>query len=235
MLNFKIVIPSKNRLELFKNTCLKFLIDSNLIKNDIYIFVDSKDYEKYKNELNGLYNISDVVINIGSNEGWGLSSTEALLAGTPIINNVTGGLQDQCRFENDNGEWLDFDADFPSNHRGTYKKHGEWVEPVFPSNISLAGSPQTPYIFDDRCDPEDVANSLFKVYSYGKEERDRRGMLGHEWCHSDEAKLTSTAMVESIADAMDEAFEKFVPRERYEVIKVESKPPKKVLHKIYGY
>ena len=42
-------------------------------------------------------------------------------------------------------------------------------------------------------------------------------------------------MVQSIGDAMDEAFEKFVPRERYEVIKVESKPPKKVLHKIYGY
>ena len=40
-------------------------------------------------ELNALYNISDVVVNIGSNEGWGLSSTEAILSGTPIINNVT--------------------------------------------------------------------------------------------------------------------------------------------------
>jgi len=27
-----------------------------------------------------------------SNEGWGLSLTEALLAGTPIIANVTGGM-----------------------------------------------------------------------------------------------------------------------------------------------
>jgi glycosyltransferase involved in cell wall biosynthesis len=52
-------------------------------------------------ELNALYNVADVVINIGSNEGWGLSSTEAMLACTPIINNVTGGLQDQCGFEDE--------------------------------------------------------------------------------------------------------------------------------------
>ena len=23
---------------------------------------------------------------------------------------------------------------FPSNHNGTYKKHGEWALPVYPSN-----------------------------------------------------------------------------------------------------
>ena len=44
-------------------------------------------------DLNAMYNVVDVVANIGSNEGWGLSSTEAILSGTPIINNVTGGLQ----------------------------------------------------------------------------------------------------------------------------------------------
>ena len=124
-------------------------------------------------QMNFMYNMSDVTMLISSNEGWGLSLTESMICGTMIITNVTGGMQDQCRFENDKGEWIDFDANFPSNHRGTYKKHGEWVEPVFPSNISLAGSPQTPYIFDDRCTPEDVADNLFKVYSYGKEERDR--------------------------------------------------------------
>jgi glycosyltransferase involved in cell wall biosynthesis len=43
-------------------------------------------------ELNAMYNVADVVVNIASNEGWGLSCTEAMLSGTPIINNVTGGL-----------------------------------------------------------------------------------------------------------------------------------------------
>ena len=102
-------------------------------------------------QLNCLYNIADITVLPSSNEGWGLSLTESMMAGTMIAANVTGGMQDQMRFENDKGEWLDFDSDFPSNHRGTYKKCGEWALPIFPSNISLAGSPKTPYIFDDRC------------------------------------------------------------------------------------
>jgi glycosyltransferase involved in cell wall biosynthesis len=83
--------------------------------------------------MNYLYNLADVQMLLTSNEGWGLSLTEALLTGTPIIANVTGGMQDQMRFEYENGEWIDFNADFPSNHRGTYKKHGKWAFPVFPN------------------------------------------------------------------------------------------------------
>ena len=56
-MNFKIVIPSKNRINVFKNNCLKFLIDSNLIKNEIYLFVDSLDIKSYKNEFDNKYNI----------------------------------------------------------------------------------------------------------------------------------------------------------------------------------
>ena len=63
-------------------------------------------------DLNAMYNVVDVVVNIASNEGWGLSSTEALLSGTPIINNVTGGLQDQCGFTDENGDWIRFNQDF---------------------------------------------------------------------------------------------------------------------------
>ena len=100
--------------------------------------------------MNYLYNLADVQMLLTSNEGWGLSLTEALLTGTPIIANVTGGMQDQMRFEFEDGTWINFDADFPSNHRGTYKKHGKWAFPVYPSNISIVGSPPTPYIFDDR-------------------------------------------------------------------------------------
>ena len=49
-------------------------------------------------QLNFLYNIADVTINIASNEGFGLGTAEAVMAGTPIVVNVTGGLQDQCGF-----------------------------------------------------------------------------------------------------------------------------------------
>ena len=38
-------------------------------------------------------------MNMASNEGFGLGTCESLMAGTPIIVNVTGGLQDQCGFQ----------------------------------------------------------------------------------------------------------------------------------------
>ena len=67
------------------------------------------------------------------------------------------------RFTDENGKWIDFTPDFPSNHRGTYKECGEWAVPVFPSNISLVGSVPTPYIYDDRCAPEEVATATPKA------------------------------------------------------------------------
>lgn len=132
-------------------------------------------------DLNALYNVADVVVNIGSNEGWGLSSTEAMLSGTPIINNVTGGLQDQCGFTDENGEWIRFDGEFATNHTGKYKNHGVWAKPVFPSNRSLQGSPATPYIFDDRVRYEDVADAIRYWYDMSKLERDTRGLAGRQW------------------------------------------------------
>jgi glycosyltransferase involved in cell wall biosynthesis len=132
-------------------------------------------------ELNAMYNVADVTINIGSNEGWGLSSTEAILAGCPIINNVTGGLQDQCGFEDENGEWLRFDGQFSTNHTGRFKKHGTWVKPVFPSNRSLQGSPATPYIFDDRVQFEQVAEAIAYWYTMTEENRAACGFEGRTW------------------------------------------------------
>jgi glycosyltransferase involved in cell wall biosynthesis len=181
--------------------------------------------------MNLLYNISDVGLLITSNEGWGLSLTEAMMSGKMIIANVTGGMQDQMRFEHD-GKWIDFTPDFPSNHRGTVRNCGDWAVPVFPSNISMVGSVPTPYIFDDRCAPEDVAKALCDVYDMGKEERDRRGMLAREWVTSDESGMSARQMCENVIDSMNEAFEKFVPRAKYELLLVEDRPKKYVNHKL---
>jgi len=132
-------------------------------------------------DLNAMYNVADVVVNIGSNEGWGLSSTEAILSGTPIINNVTGGLQDQCGFVDENEEWIRFDGTFATNHTGKYKLHGVWVKPVFPSNRSLQGSPATPYIFDDRVNFEDVADAIMYWYTTPETLRNEMGLAGRTW------------------------------------------------------
>tara|TARA_R110002096_G_scaffold145048_3_gene302437 strand:- start:3 stop:1091 length:1089 start_codon:yes stop_codon:yes gene_type:complete len=184
--------------------------------------------------MNLLYNIADVSILLSSNEGWGLSLTESLSTGTMIIPNTTGGMQDQCRFEKD-GKWIDFDAEFPSNHRGTVKECGDWAVPVFPSNISLVGSVPTPYIFDDRCNPEDAANALVKVFNMSPEQRDENGMKGHNWVVGDESRMTARKMSQNIIEALDEGFEKFTPRSAFDFHKVEERPVEYVSHKLTGY
>ena len=168
--------------------------------------------------MNYLYNLADVQMLLTSNEGWGLSLTEALLTATPIIANVTGGMQDQMRFEFEDGTWIDFDANFPSNHRGTYKKHGKWAFPVYPSNISIVGSPPTPYIFDDRCRWEDAAERLMEVYNLSKEEREKRGLAGMEWATSEEAGFTSKHQANRFIKVTDHLFNTWKPREKYELI-----------------
>ena len=169
-------------------------------------------------QMNYLYNMADVQMLLTSNEGWGLSLTEALLTGTPIIANVTGGMQDQMRFEFEDGTWIDFSADFPSNHNGTYKKHGKWAFPVFPASRSIQGSIPTPYIFDDRCRFEDAAERLTEVYNLSKEERQARGMEGYKWAIGDEAGFTSKHQANRFITYTDKLFETWKPREKYELI-----------------
>lgn len=169
-------------------------------------------------QMNYLYNMADVQMLLTSNEGWGLSLTEALLTGTPIIANVTGGMQDQMRFEFKNGAWIDFSADFPSNHRGTYKKHGKWAFPVYPTSRSLVGSVPTPYIFDDRCTWEDAAERLMEVYNLSPEERKERGLAGRKWAISDEAGFTQEHQALRIIEGLETLFNTWSSREKFEFI-----------------
>ena len=186
-------------------------------------------------QMNMLYNISDITTLLSSNEGWGLALTESMMAGTMISATVTGGMQDQMRFENDKGEWIDFSADFPSNHRGTYKKCGEWASPIFPSNISLAGSPLTPYIFDDRVNPEDAADAWLKIYNLSKEERTKKGLAGRKWVTSKESQMSAKNMSKNVIRCMNLGFKNFTPRSSYDIIKVDSLESNKVEHKLTGY
>ena len=183
-------------------------------------------------QMNLLYNSTDCQIQLTSNEGWGLSLTEALLAGKPIIANVTGGMQDQMRFEFEDGTWIDFDADFPSNHRGTIKKHGEWAFPVYPTSRSIVGSPPTPYIYDDRCEAEDAANQIKAVYSLSKEERKARGLKGKEWAIGDEAGFTGEYQGKRVIEAFDELFATWKPREKFELIDVNEVKDRVINHKL---
>ena len=163
---------------------------------------------------------------MASNEGFGLGTCEALMCGTPVSVNVTGGLQDQCGFKYkdklltyEDYSWvhsLHDDKKWKGNSDLTW---GEWVKPVWPSNRSLQGSIPTPYIFDDRPRFEDFADAIKEWYDMGKEERDRCGMLGHEFVMSDDAMMSASAMCRNFVDHMNTAFDKWSPRKRYTIFK----------------
>ena len=205
----------------------EYLFDENYFHNVKFSLskVDNK-------QLNYLYNAADCQILITCNEGWGLTLTEAMLSGTPVIANTTGGMQDQMRFIDNDGKWFEPDANVPSNHRGTYKKHGEWAFPVYPTSRSIQGSPPTPYIFDDRCAWEDVTERIKEVYELGSEERKRRGLAGREWALSNEAGFTAEQQGKRVIEAFDELFKTWKPREKYEIINATKYKGKFLNHKI---
>jgi len=172
--------------------------------------------------LNALYNMADVTINLASNEGFGLGTAESLLAGTPILINVTGGLQDQCGFMTADGEYLDpekhFTKEWGSNHDGKYNRHGDWCYPVFPASISLQGSPLTPYIFDDRASWKEAGMTLLEIYNLGREERKRRGELGRQFALGP-AMFTAEKMGQLFIEHINKTMESWTPRERYTMVR----------------
>lgn len=185
-----------------------------------------------REQLNYLYNLADVQILLTSNEGWGLSVTEAILSGTPVIANVTGGMQDQMRFSDENGKWFTPSKEIPSNHKKTYNKHGEWAFPVYPASRSIQGSPATPYIFDDRCSWEDATERLIEVYNLSPEERKARGLKGREWAIGDEAGFTSKHQADRVMGAFNELFDTWKPKEKYEIINATKFNGRFLKHKI---
>ena len=186
------------------------------IPNYNVIFTHNNNEHFQDEEINFIFNSADVYLNMASNEGFGLASLEALMAETPIVVNVTGGLQDQCGFKKEDGTYLTADdyVELGSNHRGKYKEHGEWVKPVFPSNISLQGSPPTPYIFDDRVQYEDAGEALYEWYKVGPEERKRCGELGRQFVLN-EGKMTGKHLSNSFIENIETCLEKWEPRAKY--------------------
>jgi len=185
-----------------------------------YKFTDTKFSTE---ELNLYYNSGDIILNIASNEGFGLASCEALRAGTPIVVNVTGGLQDQCGFDLE-GETLtaeDYVKIGSLHDRREWANnellgHGNWAYTVWPSNRSLQGSPMTPFIFDDRCDFMEVAEKLGYAFRAGRDHLEKVGQEGHEWVAS-ESGMSSEEMGVSFIEAIDGCLENWTPRKRFEI------------------
>mgnify|MGYP003624217810 FL=1 len=109
-------------------------------------------------DLAMVYNMADITINISDAEGFGLATLESLSCGTPIIVNMTGGLQDQVT---DGENWF-----------------GIGIEP---SSKAIIGSQQVPYIYEDRINKEDFVNALVKMYEMGPAARKELGSAGRAY------------------------------------------------------
>ncbi len=178
---------------------------------------------KYSEEqLNYLYNMGDITINVASNEGFGLATAESVMAGTPIIVNVTGGMQDQCGFEI-GGKYItaeDYVKIGSLNNKKQYEntKHGDWVKPIWPVR-STTGSVPTPYIFDDRVDFEDITKLIMDWYNTPKEDRDKAALKGRKHFMG-EGLLSREAMCKTLVDGMEGAFENWKPKEKFKLIEL---------------
>ena len=125
-----------------------------LLQGQVKFSVNKVDFE----HLAAMYNIADVTVNVSDAEGFGLSTLESLCCGTPIIVNMTGGLQEQVT---DGENWF-----------------GIGLEP---SSKSIIGSQDIPFIYEDRLNKEEFIDALEKIYNMSKEERSEMGRLGCDY------------------------------------------------------
>ena len=109
-------------------------------------------------DLAAMYNMADLTICISDAEGFGLSTLESMSCGTPILVNMTGGLQDQVT----DGE----------------KFYGVGLRP---SSKAVIGSQEVPYIYEDRLDKDDFINGMMEMYELGPDGRAALGKECREW------------------------------------------------------
>ena len=108
-------------------------------------------------QLSVLYNSVDCTINVSDAEGFGLATLESLATETPIIVNMTGGLQEQVT---DGKDWF-----------------GIGIEP---SSKAIIGSQEVPWIYEDRISGSDLIDAMVKMYEMPAEDRIELGKKGRQ-------------------------------------------------------
>jgi glycosyltransferase involved in cell wall biosynthesis len=100
-------------------------------------------------QMGELYGLCDLGINISDAEGWGLSVTESLACGLPVIATRTGGMTEQVEHED--------------------KVFGKLLDPVA---TTLIGSQVVPYIFEDHLSFDQISNALEEMYNLWKDDKE---------------------------------------------------------------
>ena len=149
------------------------------IKDTVVFSTERVDFA----HVNVMHNIADFTINVSYAEGFGLSTLEAMQAGTPIIAPLTGGQTRQVidyRDGTENGFALPIELQ------------------------TLAGSQHVPYIYEDFTSVETIAEKIYQMYKLGPKGRKRLGLkcmdyVDHQFDHDKIVDAWHQSMLDTIA------------------------------------
>jgi glycosyltransferase involved in cell wall biosynthesis len=110
-------------------------------------------------ELAKFYNAADCILNISDAEGVGMGTIESMACETPIIVNMTGGLQEQVT--DGEGNWFGIG--------------------IQPASKAIIGSQEVPFIYEDRVSKQDFINALIKMHNMTHEERKEIGKKARQY------------------------------------------------------
>lgn len=130
------------------------------IQPNVYFSKDRLDFD----HIAVLHNISDCCMNISLNEGFGLTTLEAMQCGRPIIALKTGGLTRQVVDHRDGSE------------------NGVAL-PV--ETRSLVGSQMVPYIYEDYVSNDTTAEGLMRLFELGPDGREKLGNKARDYTLSE--------------------------------------------------
>jgi len=126
------------------------------IIDSVILSVDRVDFS----QMNMIHNAVDCCIQISYAEGFGLSTLEAMQCGNPIIATKTGGLTRQVVDHRDGSEnGIALDIEFQT----------------------LVGSQHVPYIFEDYCSTDTIADAFMKLYDTPKHKREALGQKAKKY------------------------------------------------------
>jgi glycosyltransferase involved in cell wall biosynthesis len=150
------------------------------IQDNVFFSRDRLEFEK----MNVLYNISDFCLNMSYAEGFGLSTLESMMTGTPIVAAKTGGLTKQvCNSKAGgyNGVGLDIDMQ------------------------TLVGSQNVPYIYEDYVSNKNVAKGIMKIYKMNQSQKNKlsKKVLKYareEFSHQKTVDMWHSTMINTLKD-----------------------------------
>jgi len=117
------------------------------LQDNVWFSAEKLDFP----QMNVLHNLTDTLLNVAKNEGFGLSTLISLQCGKPIVALKTGGETSKVVDPLDGSEL------------------GAAIEPAV---RTLVGSQQVPYIYEDIASHADIVKGLFKVYDMTDADKD---------------------------------------------------------------